>query len=344
MKQKKYDVYGLGHALLDLVYHVPDSFLVNQGLKKGVRNLLDYQSVDKMIEKLKSNNIPTVKVAGGGSLANSLSTMQKFGANTYLCAKVADDQHGKKFVEELDNIKLKYSSKIFLGENNTKHTGVCLVMTTDDYERTMCTALGVCNEFTPNDLNYDAISESKAVYMEGYLLARENSTEVCETLCCTAKEKNVPIYISLCDPMLVAHFKEPMRKFIAENNIHCIFCNLEEAFAFTDKNTVEEAALALQKYVPSFVITLAGDGLYSFNNGTVKMITAYPTECVNTLGAGDCFAGGFLYAITHGYDFFEASEFANVCAAHVVSQRGPRLKTKYVMKILDEIKPKADVV
>ncbi len=337
MQIKKYDVYGLGHALLDLVYHVPDEFLEKHNLSKGVRNLVSNEWVESILIDLEAEGIEIAKIAGGGSLANSLSAMQKLGAKTYLCSKVAEDQHGKKFTKELDKINLKYSKKrTFLPSNDKQHTGVCLVMATEDYERTMCTALGVCNKYIIDDLNPKAISKSKTVYMEGYILAQPSSYKVCEALCQEAHVNQVPIYISLCDAALVNAHRTSMQTFIKKNNVYCVFCNLEEAYAFSGKNTLKEAVKFLAEYTPNFIITMASHGLCAHSNGVTKKLNAIPVKCVNTLGAGDCFAGGFLYAITHGYDFFDACEFANICAAYVVSHHGPRLKNKYVKKIFSD--------
>ena len=337
MNSKKYDVYGLGHALLDLVYHVPDSFLTENGLNKGVRNLVNYEWVEQILIALVNNNIPIAKTAGGGSLANSLSALQKLGGKSYLCAKVSEDSHGYKFTKELDKINLKYSKKrTFLPSTLNQHTGICLVLATEDYERTMCTALGVCNQYIIDDLNSKAIIKSKTVYMEGYILAKPSSYLVCEALCQQANAHQVPIYISLCDAALVAAHHKTMQTFIIQNNIHCIFCNIDEAYAFSGKNSLKEAAKYLKNLVPNFIITMGNHGLCAHHNGVTKKMNAIQVNCVNTLGAGDCFAGGFLYAITHGYDFFEACEFANICAAYVVSHHGPRLKKKYVKKILNQ--------
>lgn len=337
MPDKKYDTYGIGHALLDLVYHVPDDFLTSHGLTKGVRNLVDYSWIWQILNDLESQDYPPSKVAGGGSLANSLSAMQKLGGSGYLCAKVAEDKHGFKFTKQLKKINLKFSKKrTFLPASERQHTGVCIVFVTDDYERTMCTALGVCNQFIAEDLNPKAIAKSKTVYMEGYLLAKANSYQVCQALCQTAAQERIPSYISLCDASLVKAHHKTIQRFIMENNIHCIFCNLEEAYAFSQKNTLKEAVQFMAQLVPNFVITMANHGLCAYNNGTVKKLDAIPVKVVNTLGAGDCFAGGFLYAITHDYHFFEACQFANQCAAYVVSHRGPRLKKRYVKEVLPE--------
>ena len=328
-----YDVYGIGHALLDLVYYVSDEFLQAHNLTKGVRNLVDQEWIQNMIGHLEAADFTLVKAAGGGSLCNSLSAMQKLGANSYVCAKVADDKYGRKFTKQLDKIKLNHARHMRV-ENSQKHTGLCLVMATPDYERTMCTSLGICNDFSTDDLDEAIISQSRTAYMEGYLLAQDHSREVCRQLCETAHRYDRPVYISLCDPVLVQFNRLRMQQFITENRVDCIFTNLEEALMFTGTSSVREAAEKLKEYAPSFVITMASDGLCACYNYKIHSMPAVPVHCVSTLGAGDCFAGGFLYAITHGHDFLQASYFANRCAARVVSHHGPRLKKRDVESLL----------
>jgi sugar/nucleoside kinase (ribokinase family) len=197
-------------------------------------------------------------------------------------------------------------------------------MVTSDAERTMNTYLGASEALSEREIDNAALINSEWFYVEGYLVTDDARSSVIQEAVGLAKTKGVKVALSLSDPFVAQVFGENLRAVIGEGVDH-IFCNKDEAVAFTETDSIEEAFEALKRYTKTFAVTDGGNGAFVFDGESMIKSPGVAADAVDTNGAGDMFAGAFLYAVTAGRDFKWAAELANESAARVVGQFGPRL-------------------
>lgn len=314
-----YHVYGLGAALVDTEIEVDEYFLQQAGIDKGVMTLVDEARQHELLQLLEANNIASTR-ASGGSACNSVIAASYFGANTFFSGKVANDENGHFFINDLQAAGVSFHDT----EADHGTTGKCLVMITPDAERTMNTFLGISEELGRPELDYKAIEQSQYFYIEGYLATSPERTAAVIAAREHAQAHGVKIALSLSDPFVVNFFAEAVNA-IAGDKPDLIFCNKDEALQFTQADSLEAAMTALQLRCHAFVITSGSEGAWVYDGDTLTHSPAVAVKAIDTNGAGDMFAGAFLYAITHGYSYIDAAALANLSAAKVVSQYGPRL-------------------
>jgi sugar/nucleoside kinase (ribokinase family) len=317
---QRYHVYGVGAALVDTEIEVSDTFLEQAKIEKGLMTLVDEARQDELILLMRDHLVGS-KRASGGSACNSIIAASYFGAKTFYSCKVADDENGIFFQHDtkaagVDTIDDAHP-------NGT--TGKCLVMITPDAERTMNTFLGVSAELDESQLDHNAIANSEYLYIEGYLVTSPSGKQAAIAARKIAEENKVKTSISLSDPGMVQFFADGLQEMIGEK-VDLIFCNKDEALGWTKADNIEQAAQEMKKSANTFAITLGKDGALVFDGSTLTHIEGSAAKAIDTNGAGDMFAGAFLYAITHGQSFPEAAKMANLAAAQVVSQYGPRLQ------------------
>ena len=204
-------------------------------------------------------------------------------------------------------------------------TGKCLVMVTADAERTMNTYLGVSDNFSEMEINQTALVDSDWFYVEGYLQTDDRRTAVVKSAVEFAKRQGVKVCLSLSDPFVAQLFADNLKSVIGDG-IDLIFCNRDEALAFTGAADLSEAAESLKSYAKTFAITDGAKGATIFDGNSLSKVPGLKAKAIDTNGAGDMFAGAFLYAITSGASYLKAAELANKAAAMVVERFGPRLK------------------
>ena len=316
----EYDIYGIGGALVDIEFLVSDKFLLDAKIEKSVMTLVNESRQRKLIEMLESESCKIEKKCGG-SVCNSLVAASNFGARTFFSGKVADDNDGEIYINDLVRAGVDFHSA---GQKQGT-TGKCLVMVTKDAERTMNTFLGVSDLLSIKEIDKNALKNSEWLYLEGYLFTNEERTEMVKEVIKFARSHKVKIAISLSDPFIVKTFRQSLLDVIG-NGIDLVFCNKDEALSFAEsKNLLDCAVNRLKKFAKTFVITDGPDGAIIFDGDSVFLSQGYKTKAIDTNGAGDMFAGAFLYAITSGRSYHWASKFANNCAAKVVAKFGPRL-------------------
>jgi len=317
---QRYHVYGLGAALVDTEIEVTDDFLQSAKIEKGLMTLVDETRQNELMT-LMTDHLVGSKRSSGGSACNSIIAASYFGADTFYSCKVANDDNGQFFQHDTQAA----------GVNTSKHplpdgtTGKCLVMITPDAERTMNTFLGISAELDESQINEAAIIRSEYVYMEGYLVTSPTGKQAAIKARQIAEKNNVKTAISLSDPGMVQFFGDGLQEMIGEQ-VDLLFCNQDEAFGWTGKDNIEQAVEEMKKTAKAFAITLGKNGAVIFDGQKLEHIEGHPADAIDTNGAGDMFAGAFLYAITHNHSFSEAANLANKAAAQVVSQYGPRLK------------------
>ena len=316
----RYQVYGLGAALVDTEIEVNDAFLEQAQIEKGLMTLVDETRQSELLELMKDHLVGS-KRSSGGSACNSIIAASYFGAKTFYSCKVADDDNGRFFQEDTKAAGVS-TPNIELPSGTT---GKCLVMITPDAERTMNTFLGISETLSENELDADAIANSEYVYLEGYLVTSPSGKAAAIKAREIAEQHNVKTAISLSDPGMVQFFKAGLKEMIGQQ-VDLIFCNKDEALGWTDTNNINDAAEALKTSARTFAITLGAEGALVFDGTNLSKVPGSDTKAIDTNGAGDMFAGAFLHGITNGHDFKTAATLANHAAAKVVSQYGPRLK------------------
>jgi sugar/nucleoside kinase (ribokinase family) len=323
----RYDVYGIGAALVDTEVSVENSFLNQFGIEKGVMTLVDQARQAQLIEALKTQNKMFFRTSGG-SACNTVVAAANFGARTLFSGKVAQDEDGTCFVNDLNDAGVG-----FYGCHTVDAvTGKCLVMVTEDAERTMNTYLGASEEFFDSDIDQSALINSEWFYIEGYLLTDNDRTAVIKETVALAKKNGVKVALSLSDPFVAQVFADNLNAIIGDG-IDLIFCNKDEALAFTKTEDISRASEALKGVARTFAITDGANGAIVYDGNQLTLVAAVPAMAVDTNGAGDMFAGAFLFGITSGKDYIWSAELGNESAARVVAQYGPRLSSRQFLSI-----------
>lgn len=333
---KRYHVYGLGAALVDTEIEVTDTDLNAMQVEKGVMTLVDEVRQLELLQHL-SGHLVHSRRASGGSAANSIIGVSQFGGRAYYSCRVADDENGHFYLEDMQAAGVD----CFQDRSNMHGiTGKCLVMITPDAERTMNTFLGASAALSSSDLEPDAIIASEYLYLEGYLVTSPDGRAAAIRAREIAAQNGVKTALSFSDPGIVAHFKTGLQEMIGQR-IDLVFCNQHEALSWANTKDLDTAVAALKSAAHQFAITLGGDGALLFDGECTHRVAAFPVKPIDTNGAGDMFAGAFLYGITHGLDFPTAGKLASLSAATVVSDYGPRLTRAQQQQILRQLQLQA---
>lgn len=316
---KRYDIYGIGAALVDTEISVTDEFLQEVGVEKGLMTLVDETKQQEITSHMMSKDV-SCKLASGGSACNTVFAASCFGSKNFYSGKIANDENGAFFTNDLQSVDIDFHCEAL--ESGT--TGKCLVMITPDAERSMNTFLGANDEFSTSDIDIDALKASQYLYIEGYLVSSDTRKKAAIEAKTIAQQHSVKTSLSLSDPAMVQFFGDGIREMIGDG-VDLLFGNKEEAMQLTGSSTLEETLEALKQYARTFAITLGAEGAVVFDGQQIVSIEGKAVKAIDTNGAGDMFAGAFLHAILNDQDYATAASFANNAAAKVVSQYGPRL-------------------
>lgn len=328
----KYHVYGIGAALVDTEIEVTDNDLQQLHVEKGLMTLVDEARQNQLVGHL-DQHLTASRRASGGSAANTIIAVSCFGGKTFYSCKVANDDNGQFYLNDLAEAGVSYHQN---GETVEGITGKCLVLITPDAERSMNTFLGVSETVSTANLNTEAISQSDYLYVEGYLVTSDSGRAAAIHAREIAEKHNVKTVLSLSDPGMVTFFKSGLKQMMG-NKVNLLFCNEAEALGWTDTDNLGQAVELLKDSADTFAVTLGSKGALVFDGDRLHNIPPHTITAVDTNGAGDMFAGAFLYAITHGYNYSEAGNFASLAAANVVSQFGPRLNSEQYPEILQSL-------
>lgn len=318
---KRYKVCGVGHALVDTEIQVDDQDLERMGVEKGLMTLVDEQRQHALVNHLEGHMV-AAKRASGGSAANTLIAATRFGGPGFYSCKVANDDNGDFYLADLEAAGVEHN---WVGLREDGITGRCLVMISPDAERSMNTYLGISETMACSELVPAAIADSEYLYFEGYLVTSDSCRAAAIEARRHAEEAGVKTAISFSDPGMVEFFRAGLQEMIGQQGVDLVFCNEAEALGWAGSDTLDDAVEALKKVARSFAITLGARGALLFDGSNLIEVEGRPAQAIDTNGAGDMFAGAFLYGITHGHDFRASGEFASLAAAAVVSRYGPRL-------------------
>lgn len=325
----KYDVYGIGNALVDMEYTVELADLAALDINKGVMTLVDEPQQLRIMEYLSKR---AHHRSCGGSAANSMIALSQCGGSGFYSCKVASDELGDFYLNDLvaNGVATKQSAQREAGS-----TGRCVVLVTPDTDRTMCTFLGVSSNLSSQELVADALCAARYFYMEGYLVTADNARNVCIRARRIAEAHGVKTALSLSDPNIVRYFKSGLLEMIG-TGIDLIFANADEAQEMAGTTDMQATVAYLQTISHEFVITRGAQGALVWDGANLSEIEPVTVSAVDTLGAGDMFAGAFLYGRCRAWTHQQAARFAAAAAAQVVSQFGPRLSAEQTQAILQD--------
>ena len=312
-----YDVYGVGNALVDIQAHVSDELLEKLDYAKGIMTLVDADTQHKVLRAL--GEVKTHRCAGG-SAANTIMGIADLGGKGAYCGKVAGDEIGEFFLADMR----KQGVAIEVVPADHAPSGTCVVLITDDAQRTMLTSLGVSGSLAPEDIDEEAIRQSQYVYVEGYLYAGEPTRAAALKAMEVAKANGVKVAFTVSDPFLIQYHREEFWSLI-EGPVDLLFCNLEEARALTGKHDAIDCAHRIHQNAENVALTLGADGSLLMHNGESLPIEGVGVNAVDTTGAGDMYAAGILYGITNGLSWKQAGHLASHAAGRIVAQLGARL-------------------
>ncbi|KAF0567756.1 Ribokinase [Psychrobacter nivimaris] len=326
-----YDVMAIGNALVDHEYVLSDAALEETELTKGNMTLAGIEEQQQLLAYFKLAEIEPSKQAGGGSAANTMFTFASLGGKPFYACRVGDDDQGAFYLRDLHEAGVATSDKsIYAGGV----TGSCVVAVTEDGERTMQTYLGTSSEIAADNVDFDALTQADWLYIEGYLAMSESIQPAMTQLRQQAGIHNAKIAVSFADPAVVKFAKDGLLNMLG-NKVAVIFCNSEEAKLFTDKKQVKAAARALLEYCQIAVVTDGANGAVIAHQPNDEaevevhdVATPAVANVIDTNGAGDNYAGAFLYALSQQYSLPECGRLASEISAQVIQQFGPRLASQ----------------
>ena len=318
---KSYKVVGIGNAIIDILAYVDDEFLKKNKIKKGVMNLISSDRSKELLKKIKVS-----KKVAGGSAANTIVGLSQLGLDTSYIGKVNNDLLGKFFTDELNNNHVTYNNlnKIII---NNLATGHCIVLVTPDGERTMNTYLGITEFLSKDDLDIDILNNSEWLYLEGYRYDGVDSQLAFELAINETKTNGGKIALSLSDPFCVDRHRKKFLDII-ENGIDLIFCNEKELMSLTEESNLNSALKKCTEYSCEVVCTVAEKGVMIKKEVSWINVPTDRVKIVDTTGAGDLFATGYLYGILNGHNPERSAFFANQCAGQVIQILGCRLDSQ----------------
>ena len=314
-----YDVYGLGNALVDMEYRVDEAFLARHGIAKGHMTLVDEERMVALIEDL--SDAKPVR-SSGGSAANTVVAVQGFGGRGYYSCKVADDETGRFFLENLAGFGIGTNPGAAAPAGTS---GRCLVLITDDAERTMNTFLGVSSELGTAEIDESALSSARIFYVEGYVSSSPDALEAASTSRQLAEKKGVATAVSMSDPSIVTLFRSNLEHLLG-NGVNYLFCNEEEALTWARTDRLDIAIAELKDIARTCNLTLGRRGSMTVTQGRTVTVPGYDVNARDTNGAGDMYAGACLHGWTNGMEAPAAARFGNFAAATLVQHYGARLR------------------
>ena len=325
----KYHVYGIGNALVDKEFEVSDQFLADNGIEKGLMTLIEQDQQITLLANLKEE-FGLKKRAGGGSAANTIVAISQFGGKTFYACKVADDETGDFYMKDLAIAGVETKLDQIKGDGVT---GKCLVMVTDDAERTMNTYLGITSDFSEQDLHLEELKSSEYLYIEGYLVTSDVSRNAAIKAREIASKNGVKTAFTFSDPAMVTYFKEGVSEIIGDG-VDVLFCNEEEAQTYTGATNLDDAIQALLSIAKKVVVTLGSKGAKVITGDKHVDIEVSAVKAIDTNGAGDMFAGAFMYGLTQGMSDRDAGMLASESAARIVATFGARLEKEVQQGLL----------
>ena len=330
----KYDISALGNALVDTQYMVEHEFLESIGLEADSMTLASAEEHSPIINKLQQMGVESVSDCGG-SATNSLVAASYYGSNCHHVCRVANDEDGKKYLDSLHKAGVKHIG--FSKEESELPTGKCLIFVTPDAKRTMSSMLGISAYLGSKDIDFDAVDNSRIFYIEGYMVTSEENFSAVTSVLRNINSDNTLKALSLSDAGIVHGFKDKFKE-IESYGIDMIFCNDDEAIAFSGAENLEEAIEFYKQQSYMIAITKGAEGSIVIKEGEEIFSPAEKIIPIDTNGAGDMYAGSFMHAFLNGCDISECARFSNYASSKVVETFGPRLTSEGYQDVLNKLR------
>ena len=323
-------VYGIGNPLIDYICSVTEKDLASLSLNKGTMLLIDKEKQKEIVEHTKDRS---VKYSCGGSCPNTMVTLASLGVKTILSGSVGDDELGKKYHE-----KLKESGVVdCLVDKNDAATGSSIILLTDDKERTMNTYLGANRLFTPDDVNESVVDKADIFYFTGYMWDTENQKNAVLKALKLFKDKGKLVAFDVADPFAVGRYRQTFHELISS---YCdiVFANSEEARFLMDNYDPYECCRSLGKLCPTAIVKNGKKGSFISYNREITKIESYGSVVpVDTTGAGDTYAAGFLYGYLTGRDIVSSCNIASYLSGEIISRIGAQFDKESLVTIKEYI-------
>ena len=316
MQAKPYHVVAIGNAIVDVLSFTEDRFIIEEQMIKGTMCLIDEARAEALYEKMG----PSIEVSGG-SAANTLAGLASLGANTAFIGKVYKDELGKIFRHDLTALGVVFSTP---AAEKGKATARCLILVTPDGQRTMNTFIGACNELYEEDIDAGLIAGARILYGEGYMWDQECAKRAMKKAFQLAKKEGTKIAFTLSDVFCIERSRAEFQQMIAED-FDILFCNEAEARALYPEKDFPEILDILARQCDIVAVTMSERGSVILAGGKRFPVAAVPVkEVVDTTGAGDLYAAGFLYGFTHGLPLPECGRLGAACASDIITHLGAR--------------------
>ena len=327
----KYDVAGLGNAIMDVIAAVDDQFLLTHGIAKGAMTLID-EFRARELHKALSDSLQ----AAGGSAANTMAGIASLGGSAVFLGKVRDDALGARFGESLRSLGVDYTTA---PAASGSATAASMIAVTEDGQRSMNTYLGACREMTPGDVDAKEVTAAKILYIEGYLWDADAAKQASRKAMQAAKQSGTEVALSLSDSFCVGRFRDEFLD-LMQNEVDILFANEDEAKSLFETDDFAVVTQKMKAWGGLAAITRSAQGCVIVNGAELHAVPAAPVaKVVDTTGAGDLFAAGFLYGLTHDKTLINCGKLGALAAAEIISHYGARPETP-----LKELATKAGLI
>jgi len=314
---KEFQICGIGNAIVDIFLEVSDAEFASLGYERGGMRLVDHGEQKTLLERYQKSE---PKLVSGGSVANSIIAFTQLGGQAAFIGCVGDDRYGLFYSSEMSELGIEIGNPIIVNEA----TGTCVCIITPDAERTMRTCLAVSSHLAARHVDAERVKKSEWLFIEGYVFANPDTGQKAITEAISVAKKNgTKVAITCSDAFIINVFGDALRDALKQTDL--LFCNETEACSLTGAATALEAFSKLKEQIPSVVVTSGPHGAYLRHAGTDTHVPAVPSEPKDLTGAGDMFAGAFMYGITHGIAPEQAAKGAAFLCHKVISQIGARL-------------------
>lgn len=327
---KKFDVYGIGNALVDMEIEVHPDYLSKMDVQKGLMTLVDQDRQNQLLSTLGNNHH---RRSCGGSAANTIIAVAQLGGHSFYSCKVANDEAGDFYARDLKNNGVSTN----LSDNRPDGvTGKCMVFITPDADRTMNSYLGITETFSTEEIRKEELEQSAYLYMEGYLVTSVTGKAAAIQARDYARKAGVKVALTFSDPGIVSYFKAGFHEMIGDG-VDLLFCNEAEAKSFAGTEDFNLAVTELKKHAKAIAVTRGPRGAYIYDGEKEVIIITRKVDAIDTNGAGDLFAGSFLYALSQNKSYAEAGELACRASSELVTRFGARLDKETLLKIKQEL-------
>jgi sugar/nucleoside kinase (ribokinase family) len=313
---RKYQLCGLGNAIVDIFVEVSDPDFAALGFERGTMRLVEFDEQQTLLTGFQQRE---PRLVSGGSVANSVIAFSQLGGKGAFIGCVGDDRYGLFYANEFEDLAIDIGNPVIVGQN----TGTCVCVITPDAERTMRTCLAVSSHLADRHVDEERIKNSDWLFIEGYVFANPTGQTAIHKAIHLAKQHGTKVAVTCSEAFVVNVFGNAFHEALKQTDL--LFCNETEACAVTKADNAKVAFEKLKTLVPSAVVTAGPQGAFVRHGGKETHVSAFPCQPKDLTGAGDMFAGSFLYGITHGVSPEKAARGSCYLAMKVISQIGARL-------------------